>query len=701
MDAETARRRAGGTRERGSVVLALAATAAFFFAHPATAAALPQITATTTDAVASLPWDVQSRRPMREATTVHVSSDGSTLFVRFDARQREPIVQTQKTNDVGQGTDDEVWVDLWPSGPTGFQYQFFATPNGTHYETSSENTSFAPHWQSSGSVQDGGYTVDMKIPLTVMRGAQEGHAWNVQFVRYIRTTGEQAVWSYDSGQTNADDPARAGLLQIQAAVVKRLKPRLSTYVLSAAAPATIGGSTSRVGADISVPVTPTISLYGTFHPDFSNVELDQQTISPTVFPRSYAEVRPFFTQGAANFTNFYCNFCNGASYSLTPFYTPAIPTPASGYAIEGKSGAWSFTALDTSALRRSDQATGVVYTSPDTRWNGAFTRVAVDTPGLKDDESVGGLYYQDLKHLTVYANYGNDSGTDVLVGNRAQFYDTGATWNSQTFSIWTGIHRSGEYFNPVDAFVLLPGVNGWGLFSNKIWTFSPASHINAVEVGGMVQRDHADWGPLNQTVNKVDVDVLTRNAIDVNLTSGSSYVLLNDTLTPISQNGVAVTYLSGVQTNHPSSFDNHGPSANPTVVSYNTGRFGGGRLDTWLRSAAIRVGTRGTLTLELDDTAQRFTRGSANIQWFDRAAYSYQLSSESSLGIGLRRVIGSPPVPNGGGNCVARCSNVTLAYHLRLQHAELYCAYGDPNALSTLPQLLVKAIFYAGADKGT
>lgn len=57
---------------------------------------------------------------MREATVVHMATDGRYLYVRFDATQSEPIVATQRTDDVGQGTDDQVWVDLWPGGANGY-----------------------------------------------------------------------------------------------------------------------------------------------------------------------------------------------------------------------------------------------------------------------------------------------------------------------------------------------------------------------------------------------------------------------------------------------------------------------------------------------------------------------------------------------------------------------------------------------------
>src|SRR4029077_5913139 len=57
-----------------------------------------------------------------------------------------------------------------------------------------------------------------------------------------------------------------------------------------------------VGADLGYALTDTIHVVATVNPDFSNVEVDQQTIAPQEFKRPLAEYRPFFAQGAAFLT---------------------------------------------------------------------------------------------------------------------------------------------------------------------------------------------------------------------------------------------------------------------------------------------------------------------------------------------------------------------------------------------------------------
>ena len=196
--------------------------------------------------------------------------------------------------------------------------------------------------------------------------------------------------------------------------------------------------------------------------------------------------------------------------------------------------------------------------------------------------------------------------------------------------------------------------------------------------------------------------MLTQSRIDVNATFGSSYLRLDSgVFTPISQNGVGVTWHSGTA-NDPGSNGFHGSSSTPTSLVFNTGRFGPGRVDSWVRSSTMRAGPRGTLSLEADDTRGYEDNGTTNVQWLERLGYSYAAGPNSSFAVGVRRIIGTPPVVDAGNlPSFTRAWNLSFAYHRRTPHDELYFAYGDASQLSTLPQLIVKLIHYFGAEKGT
>ena len=659
-----------------------------------------------------LTWDVVHARPADDSTDVHVATDGKFLYVRFDAKQRSPIAISQHSDDLVTGgsqnggtiawsNDDAVWVDLWPTGPSGFQYQFESNPGGSHNEASTENTAFAPHWESRGMTFDGGFTVTMAIPLNVIHGLHAGD-WRAQFIRYVRATGAQYVWSYDSLQTLADDASRAGVLTMPTVAVAaaKPKPRVASYALGSVAGESAGGSTSRVGADISIPFTRTAAFFATLHPDYSNVELDQQTIAPSVTQRVQAEVRPFFTQAGPFYNTFNCFVCLDFRTTL---YSPGIPTPASGYAIEGKQGGIGFAGFDAIGTQRNDLAGTLNYTSPDTMWHAAVQHVSANVSGTIDDANEIGINWNSLKYLSGYINYSTDAGTNVLDPSRASALDGGLTWQNSNFIISGALRKVGEYFNPVDGFNAHPDIAGWALSAGKQWNFAPQSKLQSVAVGGIIDRYQSAFYGQSQSDQILSLDVLTKSAWDLQLYTGSDYWLFGQVLTPVSQNaGFSLMYHSGLQSS-PGNFccPNHGPSSYPTWIYYNTGKYGDGRLDTWLRTTTIRVGNRGALTLAVDDTAQWMTSQPNNIQWFYSAGYSYQINRNSSFAVGGRRFIGTPPEPNGGGNCVGKCDNISIAYHLRTRNSEIFVAYGDPNSLVTVPQAIFKIIFYAGAEKGT
>jgi hypothetical protein len=643
--------------------------------------------------------DVVHGRAATEATQVHAESDGTFLYVRFDVTQSEAVVASQHSDDIGQGSDDAVWVDLWPTGPNGFFYQFQATPNGTHYESSSENTAFAPHWESYGATTAHGYVVTMAIPLKVIRGAHSG-SWLVQFVRYTHATGEEDVWSFDSSQTNPDDVVRAGNVSLITSVTpKRPTARAAIYALGLDTTPAYGGPTSRVGADISIPITPTASFFTTLHPDYSNVELDQQSISPTVYQRIYSEVRPFFTQAANFYGNFNCDVCSGYH---TILYTPDIPTPSEGYAIEGKQGNVGFAGFDSIGDQRTDIASALDYNSPNQEWGSSFERVQANLPGLSDVTNELGVSWWDRKFTSLYINTGAETGSDVADPSQAKFIDMGGGYGNQHFALFGSVRNYGADFDPYDGIDPHPGIAGYGLYSAYIWN-PKNSPFSAIGVAGFLDRYQGPQYGQAQSDNSIQADFLTKTSWDLQLFSGSNYWRFGSVLTPISQNaGFSLTYHSGSQTDNPGNFPYHGSSATPTNITYNTGAYGDGRLDTWFRTSTIRIGNRGALSLAVDDTAQWFYGKSPdNVQWFDSISYSYQINRNSSLGIGVRRVIGLPPQPNGGGNCEGTCSNVSVAYHLRLRDYEFYLAYGDPNTLTTVPQGIFKVIFYAGGQKGT
>ncbi len=666
------------------------ATATSFTVDPITVTAVPPIDGNAdnplwkTGTHLTLGWDLRTEKAARDRTDVYLLDDKHYLYVAFIAEQHADILATQHTDEVGFDSDDEVQVDLWPGGDSGFRYLFTSTPIGTHYSHSSENSNYSPKWSSAGRLTAQGYEVTMRIPLDAMRG--DGRkTWRAQFVRFEQRSGGIYEWAHDPAQQGQNDVAFSGYLTDMQAVVAstRTKPRLALYSLGSVASASAGGSTARAGADWAVPVTPTASFIGTVHPDYSNVDLDQQTISPTAFARFYQEVRPFFTQGSSFYNPFDCVGCPG----VQELYTPAIPTPRTGYALEGTQGTLHFGLFDALGAGRTDAAQAFTLTNPArTDWL-EFQRVAADVGGIHDDVNTFSTEYTNHKSGFAYLTYGQDSGTNVLDPSQAKREEVGGGLYGPKWFVGGALRDIGTYYNPLDGIVQHPGIAGYNFNIDKWFDYSPTAAIKQFEYYGYVDRYAGPTGGPNQTDQDLTVDFTTRTNFYVAMNTGASYVRFGDgPFAPVTQNGPMIGYQMH--------------SSTPSMLSYNQGRFGDGYLRSWVRSTTLRVGTLGTVALEGDDTDFTSGAGVRMEQWLEKTSFSFQMGRDTSLAIGLRRIIGTAP-PFGTAPTFTNASNVSFAYHRRLPHDELYLVYGDPNNLMTTPAFTLKLVHYFGADKGT
>lgn len=630
----------------------------------------------------ALTYDGHTFAAASEPTEAYLLTDGTSLFVGFDATQRRtPIVANQLTNGVGQDSDDEVAVALWPAGANGFSYAFIATPRGTRYQTSSENSTYEPHWDARGTLSTDRYVVTMRIPFAALHGASSG-AWMIQIGRYEPTTGSLFLYSGGPNVGGLTDYNYAKPLRGLGTIARaRPKARFGFYGLGAVAAPSAGGSTTRAGLDLSLPVTATTSIFATVHPDFSNVENDQQSISPTAFRRYYSETRPFFTQGAGTYNYMECDACPNEQ----SLYTPAIPTPRTGYAIEGKQGPLTFAGFDAVGDRRDDTAQAAVFRNAPRTLFVSAQRVSVDLPGLKDDTLQYAAKWSDLKHLFVYGNYGTESGTAVTDPGAAKFAEVGGGVYGPHAFTGGGLRRVGAQYAPLDGFFSFSDIAGYGIFSNHDWVPNGGA-FRSITASVFTDRYHGADG-LAVSDATVGLDVVTRRLLEFATTSSSSYARIDGIMTPLTVNETSLTFGSG--------------TATPTTIAHSTGRYGDGRLEGDRRQTTIALGRRTFLSLAANDNRQYFAGAPANVQWFERVGLAYQASAESSFAIGWRRIVGTPPTPNGGGDCIGTCTNFSFAYHRLYGPEELYVAYGDPGQLSTVPQFLIKLIRYVGAEKGT
>lgn len=646
-----------------------------------------------------------------EPTTVYVAQDAHALDLAFVVTQKVAVTANTVTNGPGVLNDDNVTVNLWPQGSGGFAYSFSSNAHGARYQTSTENSAYAPQWSAAATRDASGYVVTMRIPFDIMRSGGS-KSWRVQFERVTQATNSTQVWTHVQGQRNASDEAYAGTLNGLAANVSqrtgRTQPRLQIYALGEMTNAANGGNTSRLGADLALPVTPTSSFLASVHPDYSNVEVDQQTIAPSAFPRFYSEVRPFFTQLAQHY-----NRMMACSNCPTFLYTPAIPTFREGYAYEGTQGNMSFAAFDAAGVDRSDDAEAFNFTKVDQSKAEQITvqRVGVNIPGFTDNTtSFTSGYSWQRSHNIVYFNTATDRGTDVTDPALANYLETGVVHADKDTTAGIDYQEIGPQFLPADGFVSQADVYGLAFFFNHTQHYGAKNLLQDIQYQSFLNEQHDHQGKPSFKGYSAQVNFDFRDQLTLHVFGGYGK---NETLQgeylPFNQNGFFLGYKTQTTT--------------PSSISYSGGPYYHGSLASW-SYITTRALTR-SLKLAVEADENTYTPGGTYAslepvarQWLERASIDWQFSRYASFDVGARRIIGrnlpnafqAPDLPGpiacGGPNtyvpfdCVS-AGNVSAAFHFLAAHNEWYVAYGNPNELSTLPAFYVKWIRYIGAEKGT
>ncbi len=700
-------------------VRAVSAAEAYTFVVPvvSTPPSSEQIEHPTGDpAVMTLGYDFTYHRPASNKVTVEVSRDQKMIYFGFLVEQKGAMSAEEETNGPGVLNDDSVAVFLFPEGTKGFQYSFYSNPRGARYQWSSENAAYSPQWSAVGHRTSGGYAVMMAIPIRAIR-AGNSTAWKIQFMATDVTSGSQLIWAHDPKQTVASDPTFAGTLYgMPAHFADKMagpKARFQPYVLGAGAPAWLGGSTSRVGLDLSIPIAATASFVGTIHPDYSNVEADQQTISPSAFQHQYYEVRPFFTQATAAF-NAHSN-CLGCPVTL---YTPIIPEFREGYAVEGTQGPLTYNAFSAVGDGRIDEGEALNFQSinQDRIVNAFLQNVTANVPGIHDQtETLSAGYTNQHSHLFAYGNVGRDFGTLVVDPSLSGYSEVGAGYADSTKTAMVSFLNVGRDFAPLDGYVQQGDIRGYETYLARMWPFAQGNALKDIsfsEYYGVFQ-NHENQPAQNNEAGELTFDF--KDFLSLHAITGALHArTVDDEYLPFDSNGISLGYRQNTLT--------------PSLVQYLGGPYYHGSLDSWSYSTTLPVARTVHLGIELDENfyapSDASTEPSAK-QWLERASIDWQFSRSSSFDLGVRRIIGRtipnayepPDLPGTASysNIIGyvypnqyslpfqyvNVTNLSAAFHLLLGRNEIYVVYGDPSGLATTPTLYLKWIRYIGADKGT
>lgn len=257
--------------------------------------------------------------PAINDTRVWLLYDESALYVGAVNHDEDPtgIARNMARRDAGYaGRSDyfEIMVDPNRDGLTG--YRFRVTAGGVQidrylYEDDKEDAAWDAVYESLVTVDERGWIVEMRIPLSQLRyeTSETAQTWGIQFGRRRASDNELTRFSFVSGLR----PGRVSQFgRVEGIELSRASRRIEVlpYALSRAhsGPAEAGdpffdGSEldGLAGVDVSYGLGSAFTLDATVNPDFGQVEADPAVVNLTAFETFFQERRPFFVEDARVF----------------------------------------------------------------------------------------------------------------------------------------------------------------------------------------------------------------------------------------------------------------------------------------------------------------------------------------------------------------------------------------------------------------
>jgi hypothetical protein len=291
-----------------------------------------------------------------QQTKAWATYDDAALYFAFHCLDPEPgKIKTSISRRDTIFNDDWVGLSLDSLGSHQSSYEFMVNPNGIQADllnssTAGETTSPDWVWESAAKVTEDGYTAEIRIPFKTIRFKSGAKVrMEVLFWRRISRSGMSASWpTLPPGASIFARHAPLLLQDVKRPLTLELIPNL-TYALNqtrslpdgwASDSKPDGGITGKYG------ISSTVTLDGTFRPDFSQVESDAFQVEVNQrYPIFYGEKRPFFMEGMGTFE---LAGGGGDGNMRTAVHTRRIIDPLYGLKLSGTLGKVTFATLSSS-----------------------------------------------------------------------------------------------------------------------------------------------------------------------------------------------------------------------------------------------------------------------------------------------------------------------------------------------------------------
>jgi hypothetical protein len=243
-------------------------------------------------------------------TEVRLTYDDNNLYVSAKCYQKEKIIiQSLKRDEYWDS--DGIAIILDPLNTRTNAFLFGVTAAGAQWDglraSGDINSDWSNKWYSDVHVTQDYWSMEMAIPLRILRFSPDQDSWGMNFVRNHINENEYHNWTAVPESFWPPDPAFAGSLIFETPPIpKKGNFNIIPYITSSLTKQRDIDPkiTANTGLDARVSVTPTLNLDLTFNPDFSQIEVDELVTNLTRFSIFLPEKRTFFLENNDLFADF-------------------------------------------------------------------------------------------------------------------------------------------------------------------------------------------------------------------------------------------------------------------------------------------------------------------------------------------------------------------------------------------------------------
>ena len=280
-----------------------------------------------------------------QRTEAYLAYDTDNVYFAFRCGDTEPAkIKASVCKRDAMGQDDVVGIilDTFNDNQSGFT--FMLNPLGIQGDgimnvQGNVDDSHDVVWYSKGLIDDGGWTVEARIPLQSLRfPGGKTLVMKCVFFRFQTRTSEQFCYP-PLDPNNSSIMAQAQPIQVSGLHHKRVMELLPAFTYGSRREAS-DGTLRKIeeNRDLSLTgkfgLTSDLTLDGAYNPDFSQVEADAGQVDVNLrYALYYQEKRPFFLEGQ-DIWRFGGEMEDAPLASVV--YTRTIVDPTYGFRLTGK-----------------------------------------------------------------------------------------------------------------------------------------------------------------------------------------------------------------------------------------------------------------------------------------------------------------------------------------------------------------------------